>query len=215
MKFKIQTLSLFLFLLTGIFNKSIADTIQFNNDSIKNQENLFNDQIKQFAEDSIKLSVNKQKVFLYGNAKIEYQTTTIKASYIEINWKKNTIYASFTTDSSGNKIGKPIFTENNDSFKAEEMTYNFKTKKCKVKKITTKEGEGYILGETVKKLTDDIFFLKKGDYTTCDAERPHFSIRANKIKIIPGKKIITGPAYLTFFKIPTPLIFPFGYKIKY
>ncbi|KRO63715.1 MAG: hypothetical protein ABR80_05910, partial [Cryomorphaceae bacterium BACL11 MAG-121015-bin20] len=47
--------------------------------------------------------------------------------------------------------------------------------------------------------------------TTCDAEKPHFSIRANKIKIIPGKKIITGPAYLSFFRIPTPLIFPFGY----
>lgn len=211
MNLKTQTLFLFLFLLTGAFNKSIADTIPPTTDSIQIQNNFFDDEIKQFAEDSLKLSIDGKKAFLYGNAKIEYQKTTITASYIEIDWDKNTIYASFTTDSAKNKIGIPVFSEENESFKAEEMTYNFKTKKCSVKKITTKEGEGYILGKTVKKVSDDVFYLNKGDYTTCDAEKPHFSIRANKIKIIPGKKIITGPAYLTFFRIPTPLIFPFGY----
>ena len=41
------------------------------------------------------------------------------------------------------------------------MTYNFKTKKCSVKKISSKEGEGYILGKTVKKVDDDIFYLKQ------------------------------------------------------
>ena len=211
MNLKTQTLFLFLFLLTGAFNKSIADTIPPTTDSIQIQNNFFDDEIKQFAEDSLKLSIDGKKAFLYGNAKIEYQKTTITASYIEIDWDKNTIYASFTTDSAKNKIGIPVFSEENESFKAEEMTYNFKTKKCSVKKITTKEGEGYILGKTVKKVSDAVFYLHKGDYTTCDAEKPHFSIRANKIKIIPGKKIITGPAYLTFFRIPTPLIFPFGY----
>ncbi len=211
MNLKTQTLFLFLFLLTGAFNKSIADTIPTTTDSTQIQNNFFDDEIKQFAEDSLKLSIDGKKAFLYGNAKIEYQKTTITASYIEIDWDKNTIYASFTTDSAKSKIGVPVFTEENESFKAEEMTYNFKTKKCSVKKITTKEGEGYILGKTVKKVSDDVFYLHKGDYTTCDAEKPHFSIRANKIKIIPGKKIITGPAYLSFFRIPTPLIFPFGY----
>ena len=157
MNLKTQTLFLFLFLLTGAFNKSIADTIPPAPDSSQIQNNFFDDEIKQFAEDSLKLSIDGKKAFLYGNAKIEYQKTTITASYIEIDWDKNTIYASFTTDSAKNKIGIPVFTEENESFKAEEMTYNFKTKKCSVKKITTKEGEGYILGKTVKKVSDDVF----------------------------------------------------------
>ena len=54
-----------------------------------------------------------------------------------------------------------------------------------------------------------MFYILKGDYTTCDADKPHYSIRSNKIKVVPGKKIITGPACLP--NIPTPLIFPFGY----
>ena len=67
------------------------------------------------------------------------------------------------------------------------------------------------MGKTVKKTNKDVFFLRKGDYTTCNLDKPHYSIRSNKIKVIPGEKIITGPAYLTFFNIPTPLILPFGY----
>ena len=246
MNLKIQNLLLFLFLLTGFFNKSSANSIDFKQDSIdfkqdsidfkqdsidfkqdsidfkqdsiafkqnsvKSNKIILNDEIKQFADDSLKLSIDGKKAFLFGNAKIEYQQTTITASYIKIDWNKNTIYASFTIDSLGNKTGKPVFKEGKDTFKAEEITYNFKTKKCSVKKIVTKENEGYILGKTVKKVDDDIFYLHKGDYTTCDAEKPHFSIRANKIKVIAGEKIITGPAYLTFFRIPTPLVFPFGY----
>ena len=120
-------------------------------------------------------------------------------------------------DSINQHIGKPVFSEGNDSFKADEITYNFKTKKCKVNNIITKEGEGYIHGETVKKMNDDIFYIN-GDYTTCDAEKPHFSIKSNKIKVIPGEKIVTGPAFLSFFKIPTPIFIPFGFflitKIK-
>ena len=198
------------FLLTGFINNSDAsNTLIFNDTTTQNYS--FEAEIQKDAQDSIILDINNQKAYLYRNAKIKYQQTTITAAYIEIDWIKNTIFARTTLDSLGNKIGYPVFTEGNENFKAHEITYNFRSKKCRVKQISTKEGEGYILGKVVKKMEDDIFYLKKGDYTTCDAEKPHFSIRSNKIKVVPGEKIITGPAYLTLFGIPTPLIFPFGY----
>ena len=206
-----QKLLLLFFLLTGLINNSCAINLVTLSDTIVNENIYFDSEIQKYANDSIKIDVVNRKAYLFGNAKIEYQNTTITASYIEINWNNNTIYATTSLDSLGNRIGYPIFTDNEENFKAHSITYNFKTKKCYVKQITTKEGEGYILGKKVKKTEDDIFYLRKGDYTTCDAKKPHYSIRSNKIKVIPGKKIITGPAYLTFFGIPTPLFFPFGY----
>ena len=205
-----QKLLLLLFLLTGLLNNSDASNIPVCSDTTT-ESSFFDAEIEKNAEDSIKLDIINQKAYLYGNAKIKYDNTTITAAYIEIDWTTNTIFATTTLDSLGNKIGHPVFTEGNESFKAHEITYNFKSKKCRVKKITTKEGEGYILGKVVKKMEDDIFYLKKGDYTTCNAEKPHYAIRANRIKVIPGEKIITGPAHLTFFNIPMPLILPFGY----
>ena len=201
---------LLLFLSTGLINNSDASNTPIFNDTI-GENTFFETEIEKNARDSIKLDIINQKAYLYGNAKIKYDNTTITAAYIEIDWTTNTIFATTTLDSLGNKIGHPVFTEGNESFKAHEITYNFKSKQCRIKQISTKEGEGYILGKVVKKMKDDIFYLKKGDYTTCNAEKPHYAIRANRIKVIPGKKIITGPAYLTFFSIPTPLLFPFGY----
>tara|TARA_B100001093_G_scaffold464884_1_gene482148 strand:+ start:31363 stop:33816 length:2454 start_codon:yes stop_codon:yes gene_type:complete len=202
-------LFIYIFLLTGLFNNLYSNSID---SSIVENDNIFLDsEIEKYAEDSIDIDIDGRKVHLYGNSKITYKNTTITAAYILINWEENTIFATSMKDSANKDIGYPILTENKSSFKAKEITYNFKSKKCYVKQITTKEGDGYILGKIVKKMEDDILYFKKGDYTTCDAEKPHYSIRSNKIKVIPGKKIITGPAYLTFFNIPTPLIFPFGY----
>ena len=97
------------------------------------------------------------------------------------------------------------------AFTSKEITYNFSTKKGIIKEVRTQEGDSYILGEKVKKNQDDVVFTSRGRYTTCDADTPHFSIKAKRIKTIPNKKIITGPALLEFGGVPTPLAIPFGF----
>jgi len=203
----------FTFLLTGFFNNSYAkNSFVFNDTLTKNSsETILEFDIKRHCNDSIIQDIEDKKIYLYGNASIEYGDIKITSNKIVIDWIENTILAVGTKDSTGNIIGNPVFEEGKESFKATEILYNLKSKKCIVKKIITKEGEGYIHGVKVKKLEDNILYLKKGEYTTCNAAKPHYSIRANKIKLIPKKQIVTGPAYLTFFNIPTPLFLPFGY----
>ncbi|MBT3417382.1 MAG: LPS-assembly protein LptD [Flavobacteriales bacterium] len=213
MNIKIIIVSLFIFLLTGIFNNSWAKPQQITEDTLSNvnKEEIIEYHIERYANDSIIQDLENKKILLFGNAKIIYGDITISANYIEIDWNNSTINAKPTTDSIGEFIGFPVFTEGKDSFKATEILYNFKSKKCIVSKIITKEGEGYIHGLKVKKMEDNVLYLKKGQYTTCDKEKPHYSIKANKIKLVPKKQIVTGPAYLTFFNIPAPLLLPFGF----
>ena len=201
-------------LLTGIIEKSFA----FNNtpkDSLiaknKNSNFSFEDEIIKDAKDSINIDLKNKKIFLYGNAKILYKDIKIEAGFIEIDWNTNLITAKPKLDTLGKKIQIPFFKEGEESFNAEEIKYNLKSKKGIIKQIKAKEGEGFILGDKVKKTENDILYLKNGDFTTCDHDKPHFSIRSKKIKVIPGEKIITGPAYLRLFNFPTPLALPFGY----
>ncbi|MAO02514.1 MAG: hypothetical protein CMD05_06295 [Flavobacteriales bacterium] len=211
---KNKNLILLLFLLTGYMNNLSAyySNLSQANDSSNTTNNFnFNSKINKYASDSINIDLKNNNIYLYGNASITYENAKIQADQIIINWETNIIEARCGKDSLENLIGCPIFTENNETFNAKLIKYNLKTKKSFIKNISTKEGEGYILGKTVKKTNKDVFFLRKGDYTTCNLDKPHYSIRSNKIKVIPGEKIITGPAYLTFFNIPTPLILPFGY----
>ncbi len=205
-----------LFFLTFLSNNSNANIIILQSDtSVKVnktiKETFLRSNVTYNAVDSMQFDIQNEKVLLYGKAFIQYEKTEIKADFIEIDWTNNQVYATGRRDTAGNMVGYPEFKEGNESFKAYEMTYNYKSKKCRIKQISTKEGEGYILGNIVKRMENDVFYLHKGDYTTCDAEKPHFSIRAKRIKVIPSKRIVSGPAYLRIFNIPTPLFLPFGY----
>ena len=166
--------------------------------------------VEYLADDSIRLDVSEQKVYLFGNANINYEEITLKAAYIEFDLKNNIVFAKGIIDSAGKEIGKPVFDENEQSFSAKTITYNFETTKGLITQVITKEGEGYIHSDTIKKQANDVYFIKNGAYTTCDLEHPHFAIKSPRIKVIPNDKIITGPAYLSIAGIPTPLAAPFG-----
>lgn len=191
-------------------NAQNSDELLSDGDSIFSEDPIL-DKIISFAEDSIDYDLVNNKVILYHNAKINYEEIELKAAYIEIDSKKNTVFAKSLKDSAGVSYGFPVFKENNNSFSSKEITYNFKTKKGIIKEVVTQEGESYIHGKKVKKNESDILYTYNGRYTTCNLEHPHFSIRAKKIKTIPNKKIITGPAVLEFAGVPTPIALPFGF----
>ena len=163
------------------------------------------------AEDSIRFDVVNQKVYLFGNGEIDYETIKLKAAYIELDLRSNTLFARGITDSTGKESGLPNFSDKGDSFDAKTIRYNFESKRGKIEQILTQEGEGYIHGSTVKKDSTDVFYIKDGKYTTCNhTGDPHFYIKASKLKVIQNDKIITGPAYLVIEEVPTPLAVPFG-----
>lgn len=186
---------------------STKDTLKIS----KKEDGALNSKVKYTAKDSIRFDVISKKVYLYGNASIHYEAIDLKAGFITIDWNDNTVYAEPLPDSTGKLTGKPVFTDDNGSFNAQSMKYNFTTKKGKISSVITKEGEGYIHGEVVKKYKNNDFFIKNGKYTTCDLDTPHYYIASGKLKVMPNDKVITGPAYLIIEKIPTPFAIPFGY----
>ncbi len=181
----------------------LVDSLQLGDD--------FKSKVKYSADDSIVYDIPGEKIFLYGNGVIDYEDIHLTANYIEINNEQRTLFARGVKDSTDTVRGKPIFKQGSEDFNAETITYNFKTKKGKISEISTQEGESFIHGETVKKMADNSTYIKHGYYTTCDAEHPHYYIAANKIKVIPNNKIVTGPANLVISDVPTFVLVPFGF----
>lgn len=166
--------------------------------------------IKYEAADSIYLDIRDQRVILYGEGKIDYGKIQLQGSRIEIEWPTNTIRANYTLDTAGRKVGVPIFTEGAESYNAQDMVYNFRTRKAIVNGIVTQQGDAYMHGEKVKMNSNSELFIRHAKYTTCNLEDPHFHINASKLKVIPGNKVVSGPFNLHFRSIPTPLGFAFG-----
>lgn len=176
------------------------------------QENSFlKEKITYSATDSLVLDMVNQKAYLYNNAVVIYEDMKLEAGYIELDFGKNVLYSRGVKDSLGNTQQKPVSNQNGEKFNAGEITYNFKTKKGKIRDVITQQGDGYIHGRDIKKDSNNMYYVAHGKYTTCDLEHPHYYIGASKIKVIPNDKIITGPAELFVADIPTPLLLPFGY----
>lgn len=185
-------------------SSTVPKTDSISTESLKSK-------VQYSAFDSIRFDIPGEKVFLYGKAKVRYEDIELDAHFIEVDWTKRSLQASGGTDSLGKEIGLPVFKQGSESFTANTVAYNFDTKKGRITEVNTRQGDGFILGETIKRMDEKNYFIRDGAYTTCDQPHPHFSISARRLKVIQDNKVVTGPAWLVIEDVPTPLMIPFGY----
>ena len=168
------------------------------------------------AKDSIVFMMNSKDLFLYKAAKIVYEKIELTADSISANFSTNIIHAAGKKDKDGQITGRPEFKDGDQPYKAERISYNFKTRKGSVIMARTQQGSEYVLGDKVKMAGlnedgKDVIYIKNGKFTSCDLEHPHFYIKSSKLKIIPDDRIISGPLFMVIGDVPFPVPLPFGF----
>lgn len=162
------------------------------------------------AKDSIILMVPAKKFYLYGTANTKYKTIDLSAEKMNFDQETGILEATNAKDTAGKFFGGPVMNDGGQSFESDTLKYSFTSQKAKIYHTKSQYGEGYIHSEQTKKGPDNSIFGFKNGYTTCNLDTPHFSFRARKIKVIPDKLVISGPANLEIEGIPTPLFIPFA-----
>lgn len=188
----------------------VADTVSLNDTADLANQSEIQDIITYKAADSIVYDMNTKKMYLYNGSDVQYQKIKLNADLVDFDWNTYTLTSQGVLDSAGNLKGTPVFEDDGKQYKAKKMKYNFKTKKGIVFEVVTKEGDAYVHSETVKKNEYDEWFGLASKYTTCDLDHPHFYFKAKKVKIVPNKVMVSGPANLWVGDVPTPLVLPFG-----
>lgn len=207
-----------LFVILCFSNLSFAqDTIpdSTNNSNRKEKKIFLNESdfesiITYSARDSIYSDVRKQRVHMYGDAKLNYDGIDMFADYLMIDLEKNEVLATYTTDSTGKAIGKPLFIDNGDTLRAASIRYNFDTKKGYIQEATIKQDEYYLSMEKAKRQANEEIHFVHGKFTTCNLEEPHYHFGLSKAILIPEKRIVSGPMNLWVMGVPTPLGLPFA-----
>ncbi|NVO29957.1 putative LPS assembly protein LptD [Hymenobacter lapidiphilus] len=163
------------------------------------------------AQDSIRFEVQNKRAILYDKADVTYGDVNLKAALITIDYARDLVTAEGAADSTGKVQDRPLFTQGAETYQAGRIDYNIKSKRGRITDVVTKQGEGFIHAEKIKRQPNGDIDGLRGSYTTCNLEHPHFYINASKMKLIPGEQVITGPFNLVIGDIPTPLGFLFGY----
>ncbi|MEG1671903.1 MAG: putative LPS assembly protein LptD [Alistipes sp.] len=156
-------------------------------------------------KDSLVFKPLDKMVYIYNQGDVSYQTSNLKADYMRINMNTKEIYAYGKADSLEGKpiTTHPIFEDNGDAYTMDTINYNMNSKKAKIKGVATQQGDGWLIGGNIKKMHDNTVNIKDGKYTTCEhTDHPHFYLEMPKAKMIPGKKVVTGPAYIVMEDVP-------------
>ncbi len=157
------------------------------------------------TSDSLVYDVMNNMVYIYNQGDVTYQNSNLKADYMSIDMKTKMIHAFGKTDSLNGEVTvtKPEFSEGSDTYQMDTISYNLDTGKAKIKGVATQQGEGWLIGGSVKKMPDNTINIADGKYTTCEnTDHPHFYLQMTKAKVIPKKKVVTGPAYLVMEDVP-------------
>ena len=180
-----------------------TDTLKINNNGIETT-------ILYYAEDSIITKTATNVTYLYGNAYIEYGDIKLDAAEIIIDRQKNELIANGVQDSTGSWVGLPVFQDQGGVYETRGIRYNFATNRAKITGVVTQQDQGYLSGEAIKKNEDGSAYVRGGKFIPCDDLLATTYIKAEKIKVIPNDKVITGPAQLYIGDIPTIFALPFA-----
>jgi len=164
------------------------------------------------ATDSMIFDLQNRQLYLFANSQVDYTDLSLTAHRIRIDWPRNRVYAEgYIEDSTGELRDAPVFQEGSDVYNAEEMVYNYATRKGQIRYVRTNQAGQILQGDTVKRLPDNVYYVKNGRFTSCDADHPHFYIQAKRIKVVPNDKIVSGRAQMFIGDVPMPLVLPFGF----
>ncbi len=185
---------------------SPADTVK--RDSVKKSrpaKPFLDEPIYGKNTDSLVYDVRNKLIYIYNEGDITYQNNNLKADFMRIDMQNKLVFAYGKNDTLEGKpvVTKPEYSDGSASYKMDTITYNLDSGKAKIKGVATQQGDGWLVGGSVKKMKDNTSYIESGKYTTCDhTDHPHFYLAMTKAKVIPGKKVVTGPAYLVMEDVP-------------
>lgn len=162
------------------------------------------------CRDSIVSDFKTDKVSMYGEAEVKYDGITLTADLIEMDTEKKEVYAIYTINEEGERVGLPKFEDGEESFTAASIRYNFDTEKGYIEELKTQQDEMYLHMGVAKRQANDEIHFTKGKVTTCELDKPHFHFQLSKAVMVPNERIATGPMNLWVKGIPTPLGLPFS-----
>jgi lipopolysaccharide assembly outer membrane protein LptD (OstA) len=168
--------------------------------------------VKYRAKKYAKFDQKKKIITLYDGAELNYLDYELKSGIIVFDYEKNEVYAGRLKDSTGNYYQLPVFKQGANVIEPDSIRFNYKTKKALVWNSRTTQQELNIKARISKKENDSVYFMKGARLTTAkDIDDPEYYFLVNKMKFVPGKKVVIGTTNLWIENVPTPIALPFAF----
>lgn len=203
-----------------LLTDSKQDTIknQVSNDSIlppvnkQSSSQKLTDLAYRDAKGYERLDEKNKRITLYDQAVFKYLDYELQSGIIVYDYEKEEIYAGRIKDSLGNLTQPPIFKQGSQTIEPDSIRFNMNSKKAIIWNTRTQYTEFNIKAEKSKRINDSLIYMRNIRFTTSeDVDNPEYYFQTNKLKLVPGKKIVTGVTNMVIADVPTPIALPFAF----
>ncbi len=106
-------------------------------------------------------------------------------------------------------VGLPQMKDGAQTVTGHQMTYDLNSRQGKVMKGKTSMEDGNYTGEIIKKIDKNTYYIRSGDYSTCNDDDPHYTFWSKDSKLLIKDKVVARPVVLKFGPVPVAIL-PFA-----
>ncbi len=142
--------------------------------------------------DSVDFDREKGEVTAVGHVVVTYQDTTLIADKGLINTRTKDAHAE----------GHVQIIQKGRRIIGDSLDYNFEKGTGQFQNATAFYSPWYIKGKKVIRYSKDKYKVDQGFVTTCDAHSPHYSLKAGRVDIYPGNKMVARNVCFFIGRVP-------------
>ncbi len=140
----------------------------------------------------IEYDVETRLVDVVGTADVTYKEMNLQANRVHFDARTQKMRAE----------GEPVLQDGKDRIVGETMTYDLAIRRGTVFSGRTNYDRGFFAGREVRRVSESVFNVREGTYTTCDLEAPHFHFGSSKMRLVLRDKVVVKPVVFYFKNIP-------------
>jgi LptD protein/OstA-like protein len=165
-------------------------------DSLTTELGFSNTETVGYSGNQLEFEVGSDTIYISGDSRVRYQNMDLAADDITFDSVNELVIAR----------GNPVLKDPGSEVHGDVMTYRLDNRKGLIYMGRSTMENAYYRGERIKRIDKDTFYVKDGDYTSCDAEETHFHFHSEAMKVVPGEKVFARPVVLYIGNIPVMAI---------
>ncbi|MEW6754817.1 MAG: putative LPS assembly protein LptD [Candidatus Latescibacterota bacterium] len=151
----------------------------------------------EYTADLVIYSLTGDSILLRGApARVTHGEARLEAAEIVYLKDRRLVVARGRSDSTGALTGQPVLRRGAEELHGSRIVYDLEDEQGTIVEGRIKRERGYYAGAGIRTVSDEEFHVRRGSYTTCDYERPHFDFFSPRIKVIMDDMAIARPVYL-------------------
>ncbi|MDD5059587.1 MAG: LptA/OstA family protein [Candidatus Omnitrophica bacterium] len=154
--------------------------------------------------DNVEYSTDNREVVATGNIEVIYKGSKLTCNKLKVNMQTK----------QGIAEGNAKLEDNKGVVTGDKIIYDFGNKTGIIYNANFRANPYFGKTKNMEKVNDSEFVARKGYFTTCNLDRPHYRFTAQKVSVFPGDKIRAQKALLYLGSVPTIYVPRFNYSMK-